>query len=126
MDASIVVALVAAATAVGSAGLTFRSTAQANTANQRKVDLEEHRDAIERLRKIIDEQDKHVERVRQQLDRVQDQLAREQDVSQALRSTVRALQDQVDDLIRSRHRLEELLAVHVPHIAGAHSQEQRT
>lgn len=124
MDTSIVVSLVAGAVAIGSAGLTFRSTAQANAANLRKVDLEEHRDAVERLRKIIEEQDKHVERVRQQLDRVQDQLAREQDVSMALRATVRALQDQVDDLIRSRHRLEEMLAIHVPHAAG-HSQERK-
>lgn len=121
MDASIVVSIVAAVVALATAGLTFRSTSQANASNQRKVDLEEHRDAIERLRKIIEEQDKHVERVRQQLDRVQDQLAREQDVSNALRATVRALQDQVDDLIRSRARLEEMLAVHVPHVAGAHA-----
>jgi len=127
MDAAIIVALVSAAVALGTAGLTFRSTAHANASNARKVDLEEHRDAIERLRKIIEEQDKHVERVRTQLDRVQDQLAREQDVSQALRATVRALQDQVDDLIRSRHRLEEMLSIHVPHVVEAHlhSQERK-
>lgn len=125
MDSSIIVSIVAACVALGTAGLTFRSTAAANTANSRKVDLEEHRDAIERLRKIIEEQDKHVERVRLQLDRVQDQLAREQDVSQALRATVRTLQEQVDELMRSRARLEEMLAIHVPHVVAAHSQERK-
>lgn len=121
MDTSIVVSIVAAIAAFGAAVLTYRSTAQANASNQRKVDLEEHRDAIERLRKIIEEQDRHVERVRVQLDRVQDQLAREQDVSNALRSTVRHLQEQVDELTRSRRQLEEMLSVHMPHLLSTGS-----
>lgn len=121
MEPSIIVAGIAAAVALATAGITFRSTAAVNKANLRKVDLEEHRDAIERMRKIIDEQDKHVERVRLQLERVQEQLAREQDVSNALRATVRTLQDQVDDLMRSRARLEDLLGDHMPH----HSQERK-
>lgn len=112
MDPSIIVASIAAAVALGTAVLTFRASAEANRANDRKVDLEEHRDAIERLRKIIEEQDRHVDRVRTQLDRVQEQLAREQDVSFALRAQVRALQEQVDELTRSRQRLEALLGVH--------------
>lgn len=112
MDPSIIVASIAAAVAVVTAVLTFRASAEANRANDRKVDLEEHRDAMDRLRKIIEEQDRHVDRVRIQLDRVQEQLAREQDVSFALRAQVRALQEQVDALTRSRQRLEELLGVH--------------
>lgn len=125
MDVSIVVAGLAAAGSLGAAALTFRVSSKANVANERKVDLEEHRDAIERLRRIIDEQDKHVDRVRQQLDRVQDQLGREQDVSNALRGMVRTLQDQVSELMRSRARLEEMLSLHVPHIAEAHRSQER-
>ncbi len=110
MDTSIVVAGVAAAVSAGTAVLTFRSAAAANRANAKKVDLEEHRDALARMRQIIDEQDKHIERVRAQLDRVQEQLAREQDVSMALRTQIRSLQSQVDELMRSRARLEDMLA----------------
>lgn len=110
MDTSIAVASIAAGISGLTAVLTFRAAAGANRANSRKVDLEEHRDAIERMRKIIDEQDKHVERVRSQLDRVQEQLARELDVSNVLRAQVRVLQDQVDDLMRSRARLEDMLS----------------
>jgi peptidoglycan hydrolase CwlO-like protein len=87
----------------------YRASSRANAANDRKVDLEEHRDSIDRLKKIIEEQDKHIERVRAQLDRVQTQLAREQDVSNALRNEIRALQGQVDELTRSRIRLEKML-----------------
>lgn len=114
MDTSIVVAGIAAGVSALTAGLTFRQASRANAANDRKVDLEEHRDALERMRKIIDEQDKHVERVRSQLDRVQEQLAREQDVSMALRMQIRSLQDQVDELMRSRARLEEMLSAGMP------------
>jgi chromosome segregation ATPase len=114
MDSAVIVSIISALVASATAVLAFRSSTTANAANARKVDLEEHRDAIERLHRIIDEQDKHIERVRIQLDRVQDQLAREQDVSNALRATVRALQEQVDELMRSRARLEKLLAVHTP------------
>ena len=134
MDPSVIVAGVAAAGSLGAAIMAFRSSAAANAANSRKVDLEEHRDAIERMRKIIEEQDKHVERVRAQLERVQDQLAREQDVSFALRAQVRALQYQVDELTRSRERLEAILGVHTDlgiHITGPnqdqeHGQERKT
>lgn len=114
MDTSLVVTLIAAGVSGGTAVLTYRSANRATEANARKVDLEEHRDALERLRKIIEEQDRHVERVRIQLDRVQEQLAREQDVSNALRSQVRSLQDQVDSLLRSRMRLEEMLGTAIP------------
>lgn len=110
MDTSITVAGIAAIVSGATAVLTFRSAAAANAANARKVDLEEHRDALGRLRQIIDEQDRHIERVRAQLDRVQEQLAREQDVSMALRVQVRSLQAQVDELMRSRARLEEMLS----------------
>jgi peptidoglycan hydrolase CwlO-like protein len=109
LDTSIVVAGIAAGVSLGTAGLTYRAAASANKANSRKVDMEEHREALERLRKIIEEQDKHVERVRSQLDRVQEQLAREQDVSMALRAQIRSLQEQVDDLMRSRARLEDMI-----------------
>lgn len=122
MDTAIPVSVIAGVVALGTAGFTFRTTTKANIAASRKVDLEEHRDAIERLRRIIEEQDKHVERVRLQLDRVQDQLAREQDVSNALRATIRALQDQVDDLMRSRHRLEEMLSIHNPGQKKGHEE----
>lgn len=108
---ALMVALIAAAVSAFTAILTYRSSTRANSANDRKVDLEEHRDSIERLRKIIEEQDKHVERFRTQLERVQDQLAREQDVSATLRNEIRTLRDQVDELSRSRTRLEEVLAV---------------
>lgn len=126
MDASIVVAAIAAVTALVTAGFTFRSSAAANRANARKVDLEEHRDALERMRKIIEEQDRHVDRVRLQLERVQEQLAREQDVSNTLRATIRTLQDQVDDLMRSRSRLEDqLLGGRRPPPAAGTSQERK-
>lgn len=127
MDSATVIAGGSAAIALVTAVLTFKSSAQANRANSRKVDLEEHRDAIERLRKIIEEQDRHMERVRLQLDRVQEQLAREQDVSMLLRAQVRALQDQVDVLMRSRSRLEEVLTAAAPglRIDLHEDQEQR-
>lgn len=110
MDTSIVVAGIAAAVSAGTAALTFRVGAAANTANAKKVDLEDHRDALARLRQIIDEQDRHVERVRAQLERVQEQLAREQEVSMALRLQILSLQNQVDELMRSRARLEHMLS----------------
>lgn len=106
-------AFIAAAAAIVAAILTFRSSSKANATNDRKVDLEEHREAVDRLKKIIEEQDKHVDRVRAQLDRVQDQLAKEQDVSQTLRSQIFSLQEQVNELMRSRARLEEMLAAGV-------------
>lgn len=109
MNASIP-AIVAALAAIVAAYLTFRSSSKANATNDRKVDLEEHREAVDRLKKIIEEQDKHVDRVRTQLDRVQDQLAKEQDVSSALRQSLYNLQDQVNELMRSRARLEDMLA----------------
>lgn len=109
MDSASIVAGSGVVISLVTAVLTFRSASRVTASNNRKVDLEEHRDALERLRKIIEEQDKHVERVRAQLDRVQEQLAREQDVSNALRAQVRSLQDQVDDLMRSRARLEKML-----------------
>lgn len=116
MDSATFIAGGAGAVALLSAVLTFRSSTVANRANARKVDLEEHREAIERLRKIIEEQDRQIERVRAQLDRVQEQLAREQDVSNALRAQIRSLNEQVDGLMRSRSRLEELLAAAAPHL----------
>lgn len=111
MDTSIVVAGIAAGVSAGTAFLTFRSASHANAASAKKVDLEEHRDAISRLKLIIDEQDRHVERVRAQLERVQEQLAREQDVSMTLRAQIRSLQEQVDSLLRSRIRLDEMLGM---------------
>lgn len=108
MDTSIIVAGGAAGVSVFTAVLTYRAATKANNANARKVDLEEHRDALDRLRKIIEEQDRHVERVRAQLERVQEQLAREQDVSMTLRVQIRSLQEQVDSLLRSRARLEDM------------------
>lgn len=109
MNNAIALAGVAAAVSVVTALLTFRSSSRANATNDRKVNLEEHREAIDRLKKIIDEQDKNTDRVRVQLDRVQDQLAREQDVSATLRGQIRDLQNQVDELVRSRARLEKML-----------------
>ena len=107
-------AIIAAVVAAIAALLTFRTSSRANATNSRKVDLDEHRDGQERLRKIIEEQDRHVDRVRAQLERVQDQLAREQDVSATLRHQIHVLQDQVNELMRSRARLEELLAAASP------------
>lgn len=114
MDSPTLIAIAAVGVSLVTGGLTFRAASTANKANLRKVDLEEHRDAIERLRKIIEEQDRYIERVRSQVERVQEQLAREQDVSNALRAQVRNLQDQVDLLMRSRERLEELLKAATP------------
>lgn len=111
MDTAVLVAAIALAGSALTAVLTFRASSKASASNDRKVDLEEHRDAVERLKKIIEEQDKHVERVRLQLDRVQEQLAKEQDVSFTLRAQIRSLQEQVDELTRSRARLEKLLTV---------------
>lgn len=108
VETSILVASLAAGISGFTAVLTYRAARGANQATARKVDLEEHRDAIDRLKKIIEEQDKHVERVRMQLDRVQEQLAREQDVSMALRMQIHTLQDQVDGLLRARTRLDDL------------------
>lgn len=110
MDTSIVVAGIAATVSGATAVLTWRAATAANVANAKKVDLEEHRDALGRMRQIIDEQDKHIERVRTQLERVQEQLAREQDVSMTLRVQIRSLQTQVDELMRSRARLEAMLS----------------
>lgn len=110
MNTAIAVSAIAAGMSILTALLTFRASTRANATNDRKVDLEEHREAIDRLKKIIEEQDRHVERVRQQLERVQDQLAKEQDVSSALRNQLRSLQIQVDELGRSRARLEEMLS----------------
>jgi peptidoglycan hydrolase CwlO-like protein len=109
VNASVLVAVIATAVSVFTAVLTYRVSTKANASDARKVDLEEHRDALDRLKRVIDEQDKHIERVRAQADRVQEQLAREQDVSFALRNEIRALQGQVDELIRSRVRLEDRL-----------------
>lgn len=110
MSAAIIVSIVAGAVSLLTALLTFRSSTKANATNDRKVDLEEHREALDRLKKIIEEQDRFVERIRAQLDRVQDQLGKEQEVSFALRGQIRGLQDQVDALSRSRERLERLLS----------------
>jgi chromosome segregation ATPase len=110
VDSATIIAGGSAAIALTTALLTYRSSAAANRAGQQKVGLEEHRDAMERLRQIIEEQDKHIDRIRVQLERVQDQFAHEQDVSAQLRSQLRSLQDQVDELMRSRARLEGLLA----------------
>lgn len=109
-NGALALAGIAALVSIVTALLTFRSSSRANATNDRKVDLEEHREAIDRLKKIIEEQDKHVDRVRIQLDRVQDQLAKEQDVSSTLRNQIRSLQDQVNELSRSRQRLEEMLS----------------
>ncbi len=110
-DFSLIIAIIAAMASALTAILAFRSSSRANSTSDRKVDLEEHRDAIDRLKKIIEEQDRHVERVRLQLDRVQEQLAKEQDVSLVLRTQIRNLQDQIDELSRSRARLEEILTL---------------
>lgn len=107
MDTAVTVALVAAGASLITAGVTFRSTAQAHRANARKVDLEEHRDGLDRLQKIIAQQDRHIERL-------QEQLAREQSDTTTLRAQVRSLQLQVDDLARSRSRLEEILGADRP------------
>lgn len=114
MDNSILVASLSTCVSLATLVATFKAASHANQANARKVDLEEHRDALERLRKIIEEQDRHVERIRAQLERVQEQLAREQDVSNALRAQIRSLQDQVDSLLRSRARIEDMLSAPQP------------
>jgi septal ring factor EnvC (AmiA/AmiB activator) len=102
-------AMIAATAALATAGLSFRSSTRANRSGDRRVGLEEHRDAMARLQTIIDQQDKHQDRIRQQMERVQDQLAKEQDVSAALRNQIMLLQIQLDELMRSRARLENML-----------------
>lgn len=97
-------AVAAAFAAIVTAALSFRAATRANATSDRKVDLEEFRDAQQRYKEMLAEADRHVERVRAQLERVQDQLAREQDVSNALRNEIRALQGQVDLLERSMSR----------------------
>jgi chromosome segregation ATPase len=110
VNAAIVSAAIAALAAVLAGVMSLRTAGKANATNDRKVDLEEHRDAIDRLKKIIEDQDRHFDRVRTQLERVQDQLAKEQDVSATLRHQIYSLQEQVNELMRSRARLEEMLA----------------
>lgn len=102
-----IVATIAALAALAGAILTYQSSTRANQATDRKVDLEEHRDSVARLKVIIDEQDKYqsglraqIERMTSQLESVQLQLARERDVSQLLRAQVATLQDQVRTLQR--------------------------
>lgn len=108
---ALVVALLAALVSLITAMMTFRAATKANATSDRKVDLEEHRDAIDRLKRIIEEQDKQFERLRLHFERVQAQLAKEQDVSLAMRQQVLAMQNQIDDLSRSRARLEDLIAL---------------
>lgn len=102
-----VVAVIAALAALAGAILTYQSSTRANAVTDRKVDLEEHRDSLTRLKGIIEEQDKYQDRLRTQIDKmtsqlesVQQQLARERDVSQLLRAQVATLQDQVRMLQR--------------------------
>jgi gas vesicle protein len=104
-------AAIAAAAALIAAYLSYRASTKANQVSDRKVDLEEHRDAIERLKKIIDEQDRYSERQRMQVDRlstsmesVQTQLTRETQISSVLRDEIRALQGQVALLQRMADR----------------------
>lgn len=94
-----------AGVAAWAATLTYRASAKANSANARKVDLEEHRDSMSRLQAIINEQDRFSERLRAQLDRVntqldslQQQLSHEQNASLVLRQQVTALQEHVRTL----------------------------
>lgn len=109
MDTAIAVALLALAGSALTAWLSYRNSSKANNTNDRKVDLDVHKDAIAALREIIAEQDKHVDRVKKSMEEVQIQLAREQDVSATLRTQLRQLQEQVDELTRSRARLEKAL-----------------
>jgi septal ring factor EnvC (AmiA/AmiB activator) len=107
INPAVIAAIIAALGAGASAWLAYRSSSKANATNDKKVDLEEHRDSISRLQAIINEQDRYQDRLRTQLDRlnnqldsVQNQLVREMDVSQVLKSQVSTLQDQVRTLQR--------------------------
>lgn len=118
------VPMVASAVALIGAGLTYKHATRANDTSDRKVDLEAHRDALDRLKKIIEDQDRYIQRIQAQADRVQaqsdrmqDQLGREQEVSSQLRGQTRILQEQVKVLqgqitamAQSRDRLERMLS----------------
>lgn len=101
---AVIAACVAAAAALGGAYLTYRTSSKANATNDRKLDVDEFKEAQAWYKERLAEADRHIERIRAQLDRVNDQLAREQDVSNVLRNEVRALQGQVDLLERSMAR----------------------
>lgn len=110
-SSAVIVAIIAAVAALGGGFLSFRAATRANRTSDRKVNLEEHRDSIDRLKRIIEEQDKHQERqterhraeldrLNRQLDSVQAQLSQEQNVGRLLRSQVSTLEDQVRTLRR--------------------------
>jgi small-conductance mechanosensitive channel len=112
VNPAVVAAVVAAIAAIVGGLLSYRASTRANNVSDRKVDLEEYRDAQARLQQIIVEQDRHNDRLRVQVDRtnaqmdlLQQQVAREVDVSNALRNEVRALQGQImllEKLVDSR------------------------
>ncbi len=104
INPTVIAAIVAALAAGLSAWLAYRSSSKANATNDRKVDMDEFKEAQAWYKERLAEADRHIERIRAQLDRVNDQLAREQDVSNVLRNEVRALQGQVDLLERSMTR----------------------
>lgn len=110
MDSSIWIAIIALGGSALTAWFGYRSSTKANNTNDRKVDLDVHKDAIAALKEIIQEQDRHVDRIKVQMNEVHIQLAREQDVSQTLRQQIRMLQEQVDELNASRARLERAMA----------------
>jgi len=95
-------ALIAAVAAIVAAVLSYRASTKANTVSDRKVDLEEYRDAQARYKEMLAESDRHQERLRGQIERlttqvdgISQQLAKEQDVSNSLRDQIRALRGQV-------------------------------
>lgn len=111
INPAVVVAIISAVVAGAGGVLSYRAATKANRTSDRKVDLEEHRDSIDRLKKIIDEQDAHQARLTQrhraemdlvnrQLDDVQAQMSQQQKVERLLRSQVSTLEDQVRTLRR--------------------------
>lgn len=113
------VAMIAAAAAIGGAVLTYRSSQRANSVNDRKVGLEEHRDSIARLQAVINEQDRFTERLQAQVDRLytqldhlQNQLSQELESGSGLRRQVMILEDQV-------RTLKRMLAEKLPRRAAA-------
>lgn len=104
LNPAVIAAVIAALAALGGAWLTYRASSRANKTNDRKVDLDEFKEAQAWYKERLAEADRHLERIRAQLDRVNDQLAREQDVSNALRNELRSLQGQVDLLERTLSR----------------------
>lgn len=105
MDAQVIIATVAAVTAIASAWFTYRASMKASQISEMKVDQEAYDRAVGFYQKQLDDAGKQVdrinlqmERLQTQLDRVSTQLDQEKNTSSILRSQITNLQSQVDTL----------------------------